>query len=330
MLGCAVFIKAISLSCFLSSVQQNKFDTGYPSTRSGITANNSGGMNSNAIGNDNIDDGWADVSKKKKEPNKNKISKQHNPYIEVIDPVSSDSNDSAPQRHSYEPFMVLLVGLPGSGKSTFAQSLVASTPNKFCRINQDELKTRPKCERRLKQVLSASPSLPSQSESQSESKQQRLCPIIDRCNFDTKQRSTWYQLAKEAAGQGSLPMSTTTTKTSVDANEKTEPGTETTVETELASLALTTTTTTLGIPVDVVVLDLPYEECLRRCAMRKGHETIKSPQQAAGILKQLRSQWNPPHHPKNKGEESRYRSLTIVRSDRERKECMLRILKQTF
>ena len=323
MLGRSAFIQAISLRCYLLSIHQTKLDTGYP-TRSGISANTSGGMN--AIGNDNVDDGWADVSKKKKEPTKKKTSKQHNPYIEVIDPVSTDSNDdSATQRDSYEPFMVLLVGLPGSGKSTFAQSLVASMPNKFCRINQDELKTRTKCERRLKQVLSVSPSSPPESESK---QQQRLCPIIDRCNFDTMQRSTWYRLAKEAARQGSLPMSPTNTKKSVDANEKTEPGAETAIETELASLAVTTTSS--GIPVDVVVLDLPYEECLRRCGMRKGHPTIKSPQQAAKILKQLRKQWSPPHHPKNGGEKSRYRSLTIVRTDRERKECMLRILKQTF
>jgi predicted kinase len=322
MLGCAVFIKVISLHCFLSSIHQNKLHTVYP-TRSGISANNSGGMNSNAIGTDNVDDGWADVSKKKKDLTKKKTPKKHNPYIEVIDPVGTDSNDnSATRRGAYEPFMVLLVGLPGSGKSTFAQSLVASMPNKFCRINQDELKTRPKCERRLKQVLSVLPSLPSQSESK---QQQRLCPIIDRCNFDTMQRSTWYRLAKEAAGQGSLPIPPKTTKASVDPNEI---GAEAAIETELALLPLTTTSS--GIPVDVVVLDLPYEECLRRCGMRKGHPTIKSPQQAAGILKQLRKQWSPPHHSKNGGEKSSYRSLTIVRTDRERKECMLRILKQAF
>ena len=137
----------------------------------------------------------------------------------------------------------------------------------------------------------------------------RLCPIIDRCNFDGKQRSTWYRLAEEAAGQGSLP---TTTEGS---NETTEPRSK--------------AQPPLGIPVDVVVLDLPYEECLRRCQTRKGHETIESPQQAAGVLKQLRRAWSPPHHRKNAAEKSKYRSLTIVRTDKERKDCLLWILKQS-
>ena len=262
------------------------------------------------MGNDATDDGWSDVPKKKKreksKSNPNKALKQKNPYIEAMDPTGNGVNDSAGEKPptAFEPFLVLLVGLPGSGKSTFAHSLVASVPNKFCRINQDELKTRPKCERKLKQVLALSPSSPT-----------RLCPIIDRCNFDGKQRSHWYRLAAEAAGQGSV---------SQDRKESNEVK-------ELESVATTQSTPIipLGIPVDVVVLDLPFEECLRRCETRKGHETIKSPQQAAGILKQLRKQWSPPHHAKNASEKSRYRSLTVVRTEEERKECLLRILQQS-
>merc|ERR1740130_2484408 len=90
---------------------------------------------------------------------------------------------------------------------------------------------------------------------QSIQQQQRLCPIIDRCNFDMTQRSTWYRLAEECGAAD------------VDGGGA-------------------------HIPVDVVVFDIPYEVCLRRCEIRKGHETITSPKQAAGILKQLKSQWN--------------------------------------
>jgi predicted kinase len=319
MFDCAAFTKHYFVFFIALSTKQN-YSTSY-SIRSGIDMNISGGGSSTEIGNGNIDDGWADVSRKKKERStkskasnkqKNSKPKQHDPYIEqLLDPTSNNSNDR------FEPFMILLVGLPGSGKSTFAQSLVASMPNKFCRINQDELKSRPKCERRLKQVLSVSPT--SSSQSQPEEKHRRLCPIIDRCNFDAQQRRTWYRLAEEAVRQESSPTSITTTAT---------PGADTTIETGPASAAPPTPKT--GIPIDVVVLDLPYEECLRRCEMRKGHETIKSPQQAAGVLKQLRRQWSPPHHRKNKEEKSRYRSLTIVRTDRERKDCLIRLLKQTF
>ena len=235
--------------------------------------------------NDNTVDDWESVPIKKKTRNRKPSgTKQRNPYVEVIDVPTGEPTDADP-----EPFMVLLVGLIGSGKSTFAQTLVASMPDKFCRINQDELKTRPKCERKLKQVLSETP---------------RLCPIIDRCNFDAKQRSTWYKLAEEA-----MPPSTTN-----DSDDITK---------QLESTSLSS-----GIPVDVVVLDIPYEECLRRCGARRGHETIKSPQQAAGVLKQLRKQWSPPHHSKNASEKSKYRSLTIVRTEAERKECLLKILRQ--
>lgn len=252
-----------------------------------------------SLQNDNAGDGWESVPKKKRNRNrkastKNNTAKGCNPYVEVIDVSTIDQHTSDPSSTVSEtetgPFMVLLVGLIGSGKSTFAQTLVASMPDKFCRINQDELKTRPKCERKLKQVLSESP---------------RLCPIIDRCNFDSKQRSTWYQLAEEAVSPSTSAA---------------EASSETTM---VQSMRLSS-----GIPVDVVVLDLPYEECLRRCGTRKGHETIKSPQQAAGVLKQLQKQWSPPHHAKNASEKSKYRSLTIVRTEKERKECLLRILRQ--
>lgn len=314
MLGCVSVTKSITLFWFLPPVLPNTFDTSY--SLGNTSNNNSGGMS-----NDNTDRGWDDVKKKKKKkkPDKKRTSKQYNPYIEVVDPIKNDANGIATQEqaYAYEPFLVLLVGLPGSGKSTFAQSLVASMPNKFSRINQDELKTRPKCERKLKQVLSVS---------SSSSAQSRLCPIIDRCNFDAHQRSTWYRLAGEASGQGPLSKSMSMLTTTADANEEVEPGTRSASETGQPSAIPVTAP---GIPVDVVVLDIPYEECLRRCQMRKGHETIKSPQQAAGILKQLQRQWSPPQHRKNSEEKCSYRSLTIVRTDKERKDCLLRILKQT-
>eukprot|EP00532_Pseudo-nitzschia_australis_P011584 CAMPEP_0168235872 /NCGR_PEP_ID=MMETSP0140_2-20121125/19172_1 /TAXON_ID=44445 /ORGANISM="Pseudo-nitzschia australis, Strain 10249 10 AB" /LENGTH=310 /DNA_ID=CAMNT_0008169043 /DNA_START=241 /DNA_END=1173 /DNA_ORIENTATION=- len=303
---------------------------------------------------DDNGDGWAAAVPKRKKPNRtknhngngNKTKKNYNnPYIEVVTPTKNnigcvDTEQQHQQQQHYEPFMILLVGLPGSGKSTFAQSLVASVPEKFCRINQDELKSRPKCERKLKQVLSVSPS-----------QQQRLCPIIDRCNFDAQQRATWYRLAEEALGQGCLRPSTTTTTTTISSDPIEMEGpaaTPTTTETteieaaleatKLSSASASPTSTatsaaavasTNGIPVDVVVLDLPSDECLRRCQLRKGHETIKSPQQAVGVLKQLRKQWRPPDHRRNSKEKSRYRSLTVVRTDKERKECLLRILNQT-
>jgi predicted kinase len=259
---------------------------------------------------DDDNDGWSTVPAKQKtssSSSNNKSEKtrkqkqqqrRHDDYDVVIAPTAASTNC---ETHK-SPFMVICVGLPGSGKSTFSRSLIKSNPNKFGRINQDELKTRQKCERKVKQMLlltssiaiasSTSTSASSESSSplsihhqQQQQQQQRLCPIIDRCNFDKTQRSTWYRLAEECADGG-------------------------------------------NIPVDVVVFDIPYEVCLRRCEIRKGHETIKSPQQAAGILKQLKLQWKPPSN--NDDERKRYRSLTIIRTEQEQKECLIRILNQPF
>ena len=282
---------SISLFYFLLPGHPNQFTVSSvcPSQSDSTIRSRGASVTTMSTKNDNTADDWESVPIKKKTRNRKPSGiKQTNPYVEVIDVPTGEptTTDADP-----EPFLVLLVGLIGSGKSTFAQTLVASMPDKFCRINQDELKTRQKCERKLKQVLSESP---------------RLCPIIDRCNFDAKQRSTWYKLAEE-----DVPPSTETGNDSDDITKQLE-------STRLSS----------GIPVDVVVLDIPHEECLRRCGARRGHETIKSPQQAAGVLKQLRKQWSPPHHSKNASEKSRYRSLTVVRTEQERKACLRKILRQ--
>lgn len=80
----------------------------------------------------------------------------------------------------YKPRLILLVGIPGSGKSTFAEKLMAIDPSKCIRINQDELKSRRACESATRAALRKS-----------------LCPIIDRCNFNSDQRRYFIDIAKE-------------------------------------------------------------------------------------------------------------------------------------
>ena len=77
--------------------------------------------------------------------------------------------------------MIILCGIPGCGKSTFARRLVDALPELYQHrwdiYNQDVLGSRKKV-----------------AESTITSLRSRRCVIIDRCNFDEKQRKTWIDL----------------------------------------------------------------------------------------------------------------------------------------
>lgn len=92
--------------------------------------------------------------------------------IEYIPPDSENT--------VFQPSMLLLAGLPGSGKSTFARSIVQAMPYKYARVNQDEMQTRQKCIIAAKKAMSTG-----------------LSVIVDRCNFDHAQRQVWYDVAAE-------------------------------------------------------------------------------------------------------------------------------------
>ena len=76
--------------------------------------------------------------------------------------------------------IVVLVGLPGSGKSFFASKLEKESLSQYVRVNQDSLGTRKKCETSCRQALSRGNSV-----------------IIDRCNFLADQREHWLAIGKE-------------------------------------------------------------------------------------------------------------------------------------
>eukprot|EP00584_Thalassiosira_punctigera_P010877 CAMPEP_0172547296 /NCGR_PEP_ID=MMETSP1067-20121228/16867_1 /TAXON_ID=265564 ORGANISM="Thalassiosira punctigera, Strain Tpunct2005C2" /NCGR_SAMPLE_ID=MMETSP1067 /ASSEMBLY_ACC=CAM_ASM_000444 /LENGTH=200 /DNA_ID=CAMNT_0013334367 /DNA_START=115 /DNA_END=713 /DNA_ORIENTATION=+ len=78
------------------------------------------------------------------------------------------------------PFVLILVGIPGSGKSHFASRLERSMPENFLRINQDTLGTRRKCEALTRRALA-----------------EGKVAVIDRCNFDLSQRKTWIDIAEK-------------------------------------------------------------------------------------------------------------------------------------
>ncbi|KAI1315720.1 hypothetical protein EDD11_000428 [Mortierella claussenii] len=78
--------------------------------------------------------------------------------------------------------VLLLVGPPGSGKSTFAKALTKVFPE-YVRINQDDLGDRVACEALTMSALQAS--------------NRTQSVIIDRCNFDQDQRKVWVGIAKQ-------------------------------------------------------------------------------------------------------------------------------------
>ncbi|EUC55720.1 AAA domain protein [Rhizoctonia solani AG-3 Rhs1AP] len=75
--------------------------------------------------------------------------------------------------------LIILCGLVGSGKSTFATALQREFPE-FRRCNQDELGRREDVEREVSAALS-----------------QGLSVCVDRTNFDPSQRRTWIDIARQ-------------------------------------------------------------------------------------------------------------------------------------
>jgi predicted alpha/beta-fold hydrolase len=77
------------------------------------------------------DDGW-EIQNAKGNKQKQKSSRQNHtanwtlPSIDFIPPVSDPPN--------FQQFMLLLCGIPGSGKSTFARALERAMPYKVCYV----------------------------------------------------------------------------------------------------------------------------------------------------------------------------------------------------
>jgi hypothetical protein len=80
--------------------------------------------------------------------------------------------------------MLILCGIPGSGKSTYARSILESLSEPYKSswesLNQDAIGTRQKVENRAMHALRSRKSI-----------------IIDRCNFDVEQRAHWIKIARE-------------------------------------------------------------------------------------------------------------------------------------
>ncbi|CBQ70930.1 conserved hypothetical protein [Sporisorium reilianum SRZ2] len=135
-----------------------------------------------------------------------------------------------------EQYLVVLSGLIGSGKSTFARALCQYYPDWRC-CNQDELGDRHAVVYAARTALLAGHNV-----------------VIDRTNIDAKQRRTWLELARELSAPSSSAV----------------PGETSTPARKVITISLTLTISTVVA-----------EERLRA---RVGHETIKTPEEALGIL----------------------------------------------
>ena len=106
-----------------------------------------------------FDDGWEEV------PSKQFRRKKRTPISPLI---------------KIDQYIIILCGIPGSGKSEFAEKLCRLNPLKFARVSQDVLGSRKKCENACRQSL-----------------RDGRIPIIDRCNFDSSQRIHFLSIAAE-------------------------------------------------------------------------------------------------------------------------------------
>jgi predicted kinase len=113
------------------------------------------------------------------------------------------------------------------------------------------------------------------------------CPIIDRCNFDYSQRSKWYSIAEEYRQQQ---------------NNR------------------------YKLPIDIIVLDVPPQECLRRCQQRSRHETL-SRDKAPSVIRMVQQQWKVPSST-SKQEHQKYRSCTILKSPHDVQKCIVKLFRQ--
>lgn len=88
---------------------------------------------------------------------------------DTIPPSLNLDKEKAPKEKGV--YLIILCGLPGSGKSTLSHALVSFG---WIRVNQDDLGSADECKKLLKKAMKHGKSV-----------------IIDRCNVHAKERKMW-------------------------------------------------------------------------------------------------------------------------------------------
>ncbi len=105
----------------------------------------------------------------------------HLPVVNSKNSMNSNAIACLESLNYKSQLILIMSGIPGSGKSTFSQKIlnsVNSNGNGWVVLNQDVLQTRKRVESEAHRFLEAGFSV-----------------IIDRCNFDGSQRQHWVELA---------------------------------------------------------------------------------------------------------------------------------------
>lgn len=106
------------------------------------------------------------------------MSHRFDPVLYITPSTSSNGTESTFTPNPQSQEIILLCGSPGSGKSTFYRRHLLS--HGYAHINQDTLKTKPRCLKVAREHLSAGKSI-----------------AIDNTNADTATRKLWIDLAGE-------------------------------------------------------------------------------------------------------------------------------------
>lgn len=241
-------------------------------------------------------DGWEIVSAKKSQNTKSNESPSTSSndndtptwlanYIQIRTNSTPNNITDLHQNSSSQSSLsiLLLIGLPGSGKSTFANALEKLVPWKYIVVNQDQLKTRQKVLDNTKKFLL--------------DQHNKKCVIIDRCNFDYIQRRHFFELIESIS--------------KINENQTKDKNEINNISSSCERQVDSYSSATVNIPIDCIVFDIDAKICEQRCLTRRNHPTLKK-QDVLKVIRMMQKSWIPPN-----SKNEHFRHITTITNDHE-------------